>query len=239
MNTVHATLPALRALPPAIALLPLGSFEQHGSHLPYTTDTLVAQTLAQELAQHLPALLLPALPFSCSHEHAGFPYAVSLGSRTLYAVIEDCLLSLERSGVKLLIILNGHGGNYVLGNIAQELNQDRPRVLVLPQRQHWQTGLDATELDVTISSDMHGGALETSLLMHVAPHLVHSEQAQDHEATLRPWLQQLGMSHYTSSGIIGFPTQASAQAGAQLLQAMVQHLLGDIQEFCTLIGLEL
>ncbi len=222
------TLPELEAEPPRIAILPVGSFEQHGAHLPYTTDTLIAQMLAEQLARPFNALLLPPLPFSCSHEHAGFPASVSFGASTLIAAIHDVVRSLERSGIRFTVLVNGHGGNYVLGNIAQELNQDEVRVMVLPQRQHWQAGLDASGLPVSISADMHGGALETSLLMHAMPEVVREAERRDHEATQRPWLQTLGMRHYTDSGIIGFPEKASAAAGQLLLQGMVQAMTDDL-----------
>lgn len=230
------TLPELTARPPRVAILPIGAYEQHGAHLPYTTDTLIAQLLASHLAPRVSALLLPPLPFSCSHEHAGFPFAVSLSLETLAATVRDVLNSLERDGIELLILLNGHGGNYVLGNVAQELNQDRPRVLLLPQRQHWEKAVATAELGVTVSADMHGGAIETSLLMHAMPEVVRSSERRDHEANSRPWLTALGMRHYTASGIIGFPERASAKAGERLLTSLTDSLAHEVSEFLTHVG---
>ncbi|MGW4720927.1 creatininase family protein [Nocardia sp. NPDC004260] len=102
-----------------IAVLPVGSFEQHGDHLPLITDTVIACLIARQLAENYPLLLLPPLTISCSHEHEPFAGTVSLSPATLIAVISDIRRSLDRSGITTLVLVNAHGGNYVLGNIAQ------------------------------------------------------------------------------------------------------------------------
>jgi creatinine amidohydrolase/Fe(II)-dependent formamide hydrolase-like protein len=103
-----------------VALLPVGSFEQHGDHLPLTTDTLVACVIANQLAITYNLFLLPPITMSCSHEHESFEGTVSISSRTLIAMIDDTRSSLVRSGIRYLVLVNGHGGSYVLSNIAQE-----------------------------------------------------------------------------------------------------------------------
>ncbi|WP_405361002.1 creatininase family protein [Kitasatospora sp. NBC_00085] len=105
-----------------IAVLPVGSFEQHGAHLPLTTDTVVAGLIAQRIATDYDLFLLPPVTVSCSHEHAHMPGTVSISAATLYAVINDIRKSLQASGVPGLLIVNGHGGNYVLSNVVQEAN---------------------------------------------------------------------------------------------------------------------
>src|SRR5690606_15486087 len=103
-----------------VALLPIGSFEQHGPFLPLATDTVIAQTIAGALAAAYPLLHLPPITISCSHEHEAWPGTVSISASTLYAIIHDISDSLQRSGITRLILVNGHGGNYVLGNVVQE-----------------------------------------------------------------------------------------------------------------------
>ncbi|MFI6848739.1 creatininase family protein [Kitasatospora sp. NPDC050467] len=78
-----------------IAVLPVGSFEQHGAHLPLTTDTVVAGLIAQRIATDYDLLLLPPVTVSCSHEHAHMPGTVSISAATLYAVINDIRKSLQ------------------------------------------------------------------------------------------------------------------------------------------------
>src|SRR5690606_20838050 len=94
-----------------VALLPIGSFEQHGPYLPLATDTVVACTIAQAIAHAHPVLLLPPVTISCSHEHAAWPGTVSISAATLYAIVRDVAESLRRSGVHRLVLVNGHGGN--------------------------------------------------------------------------------------------------------------------------------
>jgi creatinine amidohydrolase len=101
-----------------VAILPVGSFEQHGPHLPLTTDTLVACAIARAVAAAHGLLLLPPVTMSCSQEHAGWPGSVSIRSATLAAIVNDVAESLRRAGVERLVVINGHGGNYVLSNFT-------------------------------------------------------------------------------------------------------------------------
>ncbi|WP_280248740.1 creatininase family protein [Nocardia abscessus] len=206
-----------------IAVLPVGSFEQHGDHLPLITDTVIACLIARQLAENYPLLLLPPLTMSCSHEHEGFAGTVSLSPATLVAVIGDIRRSLDRSGITTLVLVNAHGGNYVLGNIAQEANTTGRNVVVYPGREDWNRAREAAGMDTDSHGDMHGGELETSILLHARPDLVRpSFRNADHEASDRPYLQLLGMSAYTSSGIIGRPSAATDVKGKAALDALTK-----------------
>ena len=87
----------------AVAVLPVGSFEQHGPYLPLVTDTLVATAIADAIADQHRTFQLPAVTFGCSHEHAAFPGTVSITATTLAAVIADIATSLTRQGINALI----------------------------------------------------------------------------------------------------------------------------------------
>src|SRR3954451_24659810 len=87
----------VRALRAGVAVLPIGSFEQHGAFLPLVTDTVVACTVAREIAAAHPVHHLPPLTISCSHEHAAWPGTVSISAATLHAVVRDIADSLRRS----------------------------------------------------------------------------------------------------------------------------------------------
>lgn len=214
---------AERARP--IAVLPIGSLEQHGDYLPLTTDTIVAAAVASRVAQRHGLRLLPPITFSCSHEHAAWPGTVSLRAATLISVVSDIADSLRASGVDKLVVLNGHGGNYVLSNIVQEANAAYPKSMALfPGRADWADARTDAAMQTNATEDMHGGELEASILLHVEPALLHDgyEQA-DHEATERPHLLTLGMERYTSSGVIGYPSLATAEKGAAVLDSLAER----------------
>ncbi|MEU6969800.1 creatininase family protein [Kitasatospora aureofaciens] len=203
-----------------VAVLPVGSFEQHSDHLPLTTDTVVTSLIAQRIATGYDLFLLSPITLSCSHEHAHMPGTVSI-SAALYAVINDAWRSLQASGVLGLLIVNGHGGNYVLSNVVQEANTTGPRVALFPVREDWHRAREAAALESSGAEDRHGGELEVSLLLHRAPHLVRDGvDGDDHDAPERPHLHTLGMTGYTRNGIIGRPSLGTAEKGKAILESL-------------------
>lgn len=209
-----------------IAILPVGATEQHGPHLPVGTDMMIAEAIGQAIAARLNgAWLLPCLPFGLSHEHAGFPGCVSLRTTTLCALVADTLTALAQGGVRCTVLVNGHGGNHVLRNITQEWNASQSmHVLLGPTRAAWDRARQVAGITSSSSEDMHAGEAETSMLLYVSPGSVLSDQADDHTTGDRPLLETYGMRHYTSSGVIGFPTQASAPKGRALLASIADEI---------------
>ncbi|MFE5594805.1 creatininase family protein [Streptomyces sp. NPDC056549] len=214
---------------PRVAVLPIGSFEQHGQYLPLITDTAIACIVGQQIAAAYPVHLLPPITISCSHEHAAFPGTASISARTLIAVIDDIRASLARSGVDKLVMVNGHGGNYVLSNVVQEANVDTPTMSLFPLGTDWSRAREHGGLVSDRHGDMHAGEIETSILLHAAPDLVRDGYAEaDQEAADRSFLLVRGMSNYTKTGVIGFPSQATAEKGKAVLEnlqsSFAQHL---------------
>jgi creatinine amidohydrolase len=207
----------------SVAVLPIGSFEQHGTHLPLATDTIVACAVAEAAVAHYNLMLLPPVTVSCSHEHSDFAGTVSISAATLYAVVRDVAASLEQRGIHRLILVNGHGGNYVLGNIGQEANVAARRMVLFPHRDDWEQARKAGGLLTSNHEDMHGGELETSIVLHVAPELVR-DGAEDWVAPERTHLHQVGIAGYSKTGIIGRPSLASAERGRLVVEELVRLL---------------
>ncbi|MEV6174474.1 creatininase family protein [Streptomyces sp. NPDC051954] len=204
-----------------IAVLPVGSFEQHGPFLPLATDTLVACAVAREIAAAHPVHLLPPVTISCSHEHAAWPGTVSISSVTLHAVIRDIAASLRRSGVDALVLVNGHGGNYVLGNVVQESSAQGESMALFPAAEDWETARERAGVRTSLLTDMHAGEIETSILLHAHPELVGAGyETGDFVADDRRHLLTRGMSAYTDSGVIGRPSLGSPEKGKALLESL-------------------
>jgi len=212
-----------------IAVLPVGSFEQHGRHLPLATDTIVACSIAEAIAKRYDLMLLPAVTIACSHEHSGFTGTVSISAATLHHVLRDIQTSLEMQGVRKLVLVNGHGGNYVLGNVVQEANVGDRRMALFPHRDDWTHARKAGGLVTDSHEDMHGGELETSILLHVAPELVRAGyQDEDFLAPDRTHLHIVGIGGYSESGLVGRPSLAEAEKGRLALEDLVASAAGHL-----------
>ena len=206
-----------------VAVLPIGSFEQHGNYLPLITDTAVSVTVCRELAAVYPVFQLPPVTISCSHEHSAWPGTVSISALTLISVVNDISASLQRSGTSALVLVNGHGGNYVLSNVVQEANSRGNRMALFPSPGDWRDARSAAGLESTMQEDMHAGEIETSILLHAHPELVREGyETADWVADDRRDLLVKGMGAYTRSGVIGHPSLSSAGKGRAVLDSLVR-----------------
>lgn len=205
----------------SVAVLPIGSFEQHGRHLPLSTDTLIACGISEAVASTYDLLLLPPITIACSHEHAGWPGTVSIRSQTLNLVVTDIAASLRESGIEQLVLVNGHGGNYVLSNVVQEANTGpTPRMALFPRREDWNHARVVAELATTGHDDMHAGEIETSVLLHLWPEVVRDGYQQADHVADRPHLLVRGLGAYTPTGVVGRPSLGTAEKGKAVLEAL-------------------
>ncbi|MET9800446.1 creatininase family protein [Streptomyces sp. NPDC006368] len=222
MLPLGTTTEDVREGPADIAVLPIGSFEQHGPFLPLTTDTVIACAIAREVAAVHPVHLLPPVTISCSHEHSAWPGTVSISAATLYSVVRDIAESLRRSGMENLVLINGHGGNHVLRNVVQESVGSGTRMALFPGAADWGDARERAGVLTSSHSDMHAGEVETSILLHDHPELVRpGYETSDFLADDRKHFPSLGTGAYTESGVIGMPSRASAEKGRKLLAALV------------------
>jgi creatinine amidohydrolase len=168
-------------------------------------------------------MVLPPITISCSHEHAAWRGTVSISARTLHQVVTDIYASLVASGIHRLVLISGHGGNYVLANVAQEASVDGPRIAVFPQWPEWDQARADAGMETNNHEDMHSGELETSILLATYPDVVRpGYETADWTADDRPYLLTLGMAGYTKSGVIGRPSLATADKGTAALSSLVR-----------------
>jgi creatinine amidohydrolase len=162
------------------------------------------------------------ITFGCSHEHSVFPAKVSLSQATLAAVVTDISTSLVQQGISALMVVNGHGGNYVLGNVVRQAKADGAmRVGLYPSREDWTEARRAAGITSNNHDDMHAGELETSILLAAHPaYLRDGWHTTDHASSDRRHLTTMGMNAHTTGGIIGYPSRATADKG----QAVLHHL---------------
>lgn len=150
---------AWSALPASpTVLVPLGSTEQHGPHLPLHTDTTIATAVARAVAARLRFLVAPAVAYGASGEHQDFPGTMSIGTEALQVLLVELVRSLSRWAGQVVIV-NGHGGNLrALAAAVARLRYEGHAVVWAPC--------------TTPGTDAHAGHAETSLMLHLAPHLV-------------------------------------------------------------------
>lgn len=223
-------------------VVPFAAVEQHGPHLPVGTDTIITQALGERLEKRIPdrVLLLPVELFGSSPHHLVFSGTLSLTSRTFLEVAWELADSLARHGFHHFLLLNGHGGNQALLNVAvQEIRLKRPE-LKIAHATYWTV---AAEEFARIRESKEGGMghaceMETSILLALRPELVRRELAEpggdpprsawDHHDMLRPALvgQFRFWSEMTRNGVLGDPTLAKAAKGERFLEAAVRALEG-------------
>ncbi|HWD03760.1 MAG TPA: creatininase family protein [Amycolatopsis sp.] len=221
------------AAPAAIALLPIGSQEQHAGHLPMGTDTMLAETVVDGALARLggepEVVRLPALPYGHSPHHL-FAAAVSLSAATLQAVLADMLGSLVESGFRRVLIVNGHGGNDEIMRLAVKQNALRADV-ALAACSYWTLG----EAEVP----GHAGRFETSLMLAANPDLVR-KAAPRPDVTPPPLFHRPPYPGLTverhgewarAGGSTDDATAATARSGADLLEARVTALAEAIRAF--------
>jgi len=200
-------------------LVPVGSCEQHGPHLPLDTDTRIAAAVAERAAHRLGLLLAPAIGYGASGEHESFPGTVSIGRDALRAMLIEYGRSAAR-WARQLVFVNGHGGNVEPLRDAVELLTHEGR-----DARWWGCALPA---DTGFVRDGHAGRTETSLLLALHPRAVRLAAAEPGNTAslpeLLPTMRTRGVAAVSPNGVLGDPAGASAAEGTAMLHALVDAL---------------
>ncbi|MEM7442504.1 MAG: creatininase family protein [Pseudomonadota bacterium] len=230
-----------------VALLPVAAIEQHGPHLPLSTDAAInraiVDTAVERMSPELPVVVLPAQEIGLSPEHCNFAGTLTVEATTLSRLWTEIGDSLARTGVRKLLIFNSHGGQpQVMEGVAQDL---RLRHSMLAAHVSWfdfgvPDGMfDAEEL----AHGIHGGALETSIMLYAEPGSVRLDKLADfptegkHIAEDFRWLGPTGPVPFgwmsedlNRQGAMGNATAADADKGRQLVEHLARCLIETLQE---------
>ncbi|HZH53769.1 MAG TPA: creatininase family protein [Microvirga sp.] len=233
----------------AIAVLPIGATEQHGPHLPVSVDSDLAEAVALKSLPHTTTqatvLVLPIIAYGRSNEHGNVAGTLSLSAQTLVHLIMDIGRSLDRTGIRRLVLLNAHGGNTpVLEIVARDLKVDLGLHVATC---HWYAFNDANRLtDPTEQSyGIHAGKVETSAMLALKPDLVALDRAENFANAAEEWqrsYQHLGLSagrgrpawvmdDLNAKGACGDAAAATADLGRTLLETAARNFAAFLSEF--------
>ncbi len=211
-----------------IAIVPVGSNEQHGPANPLGTDHLIAKAIAEETAKRTDVLCIQVVPFGVSPHHKQFWGTITIRPKVFRSYMREVCLSLVYYGIKKIVIVNGHGGNLAsLAELARELREEGIFVTVF---QWWPA---AGKLAPGLFSDeerRHAGAEETSVNLALHSHLVNMSKAVDETSQKSPLLIEgitlpLFSVDETRSGVFGKGSTASAEKGKKIFEAVVNELV--------------
>lgn len=228
----------------SILVQPLGAIEQHGPHLPLSTDSVVATAVAEAavaaVGDELDVWLLPTLEYTKSNEHAWSAGTVWLSATTLLAVLDDLGRCIATTPARRLVFLNGHGGNSALLNVANRelrLAHGLMTFLAHPGVPADQGGTSPAD---ELGMGVHGGTDETSLMLHLAPHLVDMSKAErrvPEAIALNKYVRFGGRvsfgwlsNDFFPDGYIGDPTAADADLGKRLFEGSVHSFCESLRE---------
>jgi creatinine amidohydrolase len=231
-----------------VAVLPVGTTEQHGPHLPLVTDVLTATEMSRLAVERIPeeAVLLPSVYYSFNEHHMDFPGTIAIAGETIVRYVTDIGTSLARHGFHKILIVNGHGSNVPFLDIAaRNITNTTNSIAAMAS---WWSLIPKDVITAHRESEYpggmaHGCELETSVLLYLRPDLVQMDKAEkdiSFQSTEffywdlqnpSPVFFQEWFSRYSRTGTVGDPTKATAAKGEVFVNAVVDRLVSLIREF--------
>ncbi len=206
-----------------VAIIPVGSMEQHGPHLPISTDTDIVTEIANRIAQKNKFLLLPTISYGVSYEHAPF-FNLSIKESTLRAILMDLCQSLMDNGIKSVFVINGHHGNIkAIKNLGVKLKKTSKNKLKVFPLSYWH--FMEREFD-------HAGFVETSLMLAISKNVkmnlakkgLVTEKMNKKEIARLGRLASRSFPKVTKNGIWGDPTRATKREGQKILDEIIENI---------------
>ncbi|WP_404384015.1 creatininase family protein [Caenispirillum salinarum] len=234
-----------------IALLPVAAIEQHGPHLPLYTDACLNEGIVERTLELLPdertVLVLPTLPVGHSIEHTGFAGTLSLSAETLIRMWEEVGACVARAGIRKLVIFNTHGGQgQIVDIVASRLRRDHG--MLVARVNSYRLGVpDGLFPEDELANGIHGGAVETSMMLHLRADLVRTEAIERFHSlgevlatdcavlrTDRPAGFAWAAQDLNPEGAVGDAEDADAERGAEIVDHIARQLvelIGDVESF--------
>jgi len=206
-----------------VAIIPVGSIEQHGPHLPISTDTDIVTEIANRIAQKNKFLLLPTISYGISYEHAPF-FNLSIKESTLRAILTDLCQSLMDNGIKSVFVINGHHGNVKpIKNLGVKLKKTSKNKLKVFPLSYWH--FMKREFD-------HAGFVETSLMLAISKNVkmnlakkgLITEKMNKKEIARLGRLASRSFPKVTKNGVWGDPTRATKRDGQKILDEIIENI---------------
>ena len=202
-----------------IAIIPIGSIEQHGPHLPISTDSDIVTEISFRFSEKINGLLLPTISYGISNEHFPF-FNLSIRKSTLSRVLEDLCESLIKNGISRILIINGHYGNLDSLKTFERKNK-RKKIKVFSYWKHMSREFD------------HAGNIETSIMLAISKNVnmkkakkgFQTEGMSKQEISKINRLAQKSFPKVTGNGVWGDPTKSSAKLGREIIKEVVDNLV--------------
>lgn len=215
---------------PELAIIPVGSLEQHGHHLPIMTDWAIAAELGKRVAEKMDAFLLPALPVSTCREQMGKKGAVWMEPMTFYQMMTDMIMCLKLQGFKKVGIIQCHGGIFVMTPLVRDLNaKNNPDLMVAVADTCNYGALLYNEGIIETNTGLHADEIETSMMLAIAPETVHMDKAVDEVPNVpRSYLSYGSILRASESGVWGEATKGTAEKGERIFERLTEVAAEDL-----------
>jgi len=232
-------------------IIPIGSVEEEGPHLPVGVDSIVAFEVAKKVAENTDTLVAPLIPFGYSEWHMGFTGTITLSFNTLLQVLRDIVESLIEGGFKKFVFLNAHQGNDTAIRVIAHEMRKRYQVLISAVNL-WELSKDLIQdiPEIEERGFLHGGEVMSSVMLTLKPSLVNMDKAQPEYAYVNSGSNSLiqkdsdtaqfeqhrvnmfRFSHeVTKSGVMGDPVKATREKGEKIVDGWVRYLTRFVNEF--------
>lgn len=236
MQLARSTWPEVEALSrDIVVLIPTGSLEQHGPHLPLFTDTLLVTAVAETVEARIPdrVLLVPTLWLGASGHHLAFAGTLSASFAAYRSAIEDVVESLIGHGFTKFFVVNGHGGNSEPNGVALRTLKERHPELVVGHAGYFEfaAAVASEVMEGPLKHIRHACEAEASLAMHVFPELVRAEKLRDDGLAPEPPVHGMifTFDELTEQGSYGYATLATASKGKRIFEAAVDGLTAQVR----------